>query len=602
MKNAKVSTKLFICLALMIFLTLVICVLGFFGMRTLNMATTSLYDVGVGAIEHVANFQENFQEQRVYIQELTLIEGNAPATEALVAKIEENKVKMAAYMDSFETTILGSPLMIRNPSFAETNQAQYTRLKQLYNSYFIVEVDRILADADAPNKTRIKSFITDARAAEMSDIMDYAFGAASDLSKWSVEAAGGLYVTLRNIIIIAMVLCLGVSTFFAIYLPRNIATPLKRMVKVADAVAVGDMEKDVRYDDRKDEVGRLASAFDRMKVEITKQIAIVESLANADVTVDPMPRSDKDTLGYALVKLADSMNALLEDVMRASDDVASGAREVAAQSQALAQGSTEQSASVEQLSSAFFEISLNTKESATLAGRTAELTDGVKTMAVDGERLMEQMIRAVNETDAASKDIDKIIRVIEDISFQTNMLALNAAVEAARAGQNGSGFAVVASEVRSLASKSAASAKETGVLIAKTMEKVQLSAELTRQTSASFKQIVDGILESTRLVSDIAKSSEEQAQAIEQINTGISQVAQIIHLNSDAAEKCAEAADRMSEQARRLEGTVSRFHTRNHPRQSASEGVREPAPRTASEGKLVIDLSPSIPTDGFGKY
>ncbi len=226
--------------------------------------------------------------------------------------------------------------------------------------------------------------------------------------------------------------------------------------------------------------------------------------------------------------------------------------------------------------------------------------------AVEGTEQMNLMIRAVQDAAAASESIDKIIRVIEEISFQTNILALNAAVEAAHAGQNGSGFAVVAAEVRSLASKSASSAKETSALIANALEKVRLGVKIADKTSESFQKIVSGILESTKMITDIAKFSEEQAMAIEQINTGIGQVSQVIHLNSCAAEECANAADKMSGQVRVMNETLAQFKVK--------DCGRDPAPNTQEkyEGSypeklqvpagFTIDLSPSIPDNDFGKY
>ncbi|MCL2124961.1 MAG: methyl-accepting chemotaxis protein [Oscillospiraceae bacterium] len=250
---------------------------------------------------------------------------------------------------------------------------------------------------------------------------------------------------------------------------------------------------------------------------------------------------------------------LVANISNVSSSFVMSSKQIADGAQALAQGSTQQAASVQQLSSSITEIANKTRENAQLATRAASLAGTIKENAEKGTLHMDEMMEAVRDINQASQSINKVIKVIDDIAFQTNILALNAAVEAARAGQHGKGFAVVAEEVRSLAAKSAEAAKDTGSLIANSIEKAELGSRIANDTAESLVEIVAGINESNQIVSQIATSSEEQTAGIEQINLGIDQVAQVVQQNSATAEESAAASEEMNNQSEMLEELIANF-------------------------------------------
>jgi len=335
------------------------------------------------------------------------------------------------------------------------------------------------------------------------------------------------------------------------------------IVFTAEELAVLDI-----YKDRRDEIGTLFRSFKDLIVFLNETCDELNMVADGKIDFDVTVRSDRDELAKALKKMLDDLNGMFGEMHGVSTQVSSGSQQIADGTQVLAQGSTEQAATIQQLSASVSDISEKTKTNAQMAGQAATLADTIKGNAKKGSRQMDEMVSAVNEISQASQSISKVIKVIDDIAFQTNILALNAAVEAARAGQHGKGFAVVADEVRTLAAKSAEAAKDTGTLISNSMEKAEYGARIARDTAESLAGIVSGINESSDIISKIADASELQFAGISQINTGIDQVAKVVQQSSATSEESAAAAQELSGQSVVLGSLLSRVKTKNRNMQT----------------------------------
>ncbi|MCL2222647.1 MAG: methyl-accepting chemotaxis protein [Oscillospiraceae bacterium] len=425
-----------------------------------------------------------------------------------------------------------------------------------------------------------------------------------------INEASAVYNNLILMILIIFVAVGAVILFVVSFVTGKIVSPLQYLTAfMKKAGSTGDISlapEDVavisKYAQVKDEIGEAINGSASFVNHVTNISKKLDDVANGDLTVEIELASERDVLGVSLQKMEHSLNDMFTEICTSANHVSTGSKQVATSSQSLAQGATQQAASVEELSSSIAEISERTKENAAIADNTSKLSKTIMESAEKGNRQMGEMITAVDEINEAGKNINKIIKTIDDIAFQTNILALNAAVEAARAGQHGKGFAVVAEEVRSLASKSAAAAKDTGDMIQNSMEKAQLGTRIASETATSLSEIVTGINESAQLIAEIAKASEEQSLGISQINTGIDQVAQVVQQNSAAAEESAAASEEMSAQSDVLGQLIAQFKLKNSsdmipglPKMSEPSSKRLTAPENS--GFAHTDIS-----SDFGRY
>ena len=380
-------------------------------------------------------------------------------------------------------------------------------------------------------------------------------------------------VTVIAIIIMIVMLLIAfiLSQLLSKFISSIISDPMQKFAKFGEMIAIGDVEvekvigdKDKTLKYRKDEVGTLATAYNKLIAGTIALSKETEAIAAGDLTTEVTVRSEKDVLGIALKTLVDDYNHLISDVITSVEQISGGASQVSNGAQSLAQGATEQASSIQELSASISETSQQVKENAENAQAANKLSAETTQIVNDSIMNMELAEKAMQDISATSKDISKVIKAIDDIAFQTNILALNAAVEAARAGSAGKGFAVVADEVRNLSQKSAEAAKNTTALIESSIAAVENGSELVNKTSTSFAAVAEKSAEVSKTVQEITVRSQEQADNISQISVSIEQVSSVVQMNSATSEESAAACEELSSQANYLTESVSKFKVREN--------------------------------------
>lgn len=334
-----------------------------------------------------------------------------------------------------------------------------------------------------------------------------------------------------------MSVIIGVGVMFALLftalLLRAIIRPLNQCVDVASTIAGGDLRVSIEHGG-KNETGRLLNTMGTM---------------------------------------ASNLRSMVSRVKSTTESLVEGNRGLSSASSAIAGSTSEQAGNLTNIARFVEENTGNIHSTAETAAEVSKMAITARNQAQGGNQWMQRMLASVTGISESSQQISHIISTIDEIAFQTNLLALNAAVEAARAGEQGRGFAVVATEVRNLAQRSAEAANETKVLINESMDKAKSGVDVATKTADSLNAIVESTQKVTEYVEQIAGSSEQQRQAMDEINRGISELSDITQKNAKIAEESAGSSHELFELTAELENIVSAFQLDAGPGANRSKSI-----------------------------
>ena len=533
----KIGQRLLAGFASVLALAIVVGVFSVSRLAQVNANTTDLATNWLAATRLLGDFRTQVSVLR-RAEALSIIAAKADAVAAQAKRAEDTKAKAAESWKAYLATV-DTP---EERTIANEIEAARDRYYKALGQTFAVDYtapdahDKVLALYQGESKAAFDTLF-DAIGRDV----DFQAKGADGAYRSSQDTYSGARLAVIGLLVAAVL----VGALMAFVITRSIVRPLTSAVKVAEAVAEGNLTSDVAASGA-DEVSQLLRALRRMN---------------------------------------ESLVTIVSRVRNSSDSIATGSSQIAAGNTDLSQRTEEQASNLQQTAASMEELTATVKQNADTARAATQIASSATAAAAEGGRVVSQVVATMEEITSSSRKIVDIIGVIDGIAFQTNILALNAAVEAARAGEQGRGFAVVASEVRSLAQRSAEAAKEIKSLIGASVEKVESGSHLVDEAGKSMADIVTQVSRVNDLIGEISAASAEQSTGIGQVGDAVTQLDQVTQQNAALVEESAAAAESLKVQAAQLAQVVSVFKL------SAGDALAEAAVVTAAP-KVVAKAAP----------
>ncbi len=561
MKNMKISAKLISSFLIISLISVLIGVAGIFSIQQMRSASQSLYEKQTAPIPVISAVIAKVGDMSGLARDYILYGASASQRSTL-------EVKAAQYLREYNEGIAQYEPTLTDPKL----KPYFQDAKKRFQETLYPLIQKIAQDVDSGGNNKAMQHLDEFRTANTKVVGYYTICMLNSITAAQATNAANNQLANMMTVFLLVLIAIGVSgsVCWGFRLARALSRPINEMAVAAKDLAQGKLDVDITYVS-KDEIGSLANslktAASTLKLYVNDISENLNLMAQGNMAVEITQDYHGDFIPIkdAFRQISNDLSETLSIINTSSEQVSSGADQVSSGAQALAQGATEQASSTQELSATISEVSESVRQNA----ENVDLVTNYVRAAVAGvehsNEQMQQMLAAMNNMNISSNEIVKIIKVIDDIAFQTNILALNAAVEAARAGAAGKGFAVVADEVRNLANKSANAAKQTTVLIESSINDVQDGSKIADQTAKLLAEVQEKVQLVGGTIQKIDQASTEQAAAITQITQGVEQVSAVVQTNSATAEQSAASSEELSAQADMLRKLIAKFTLKEIP-------------------------------------
>lgn len=558
MKHLKISRKLQIGFLISIIVTCIVGSIGIFGMSQISEADQSLYDQQTKPLDYLAKMIQSVQAIQIEERNAVLNSGDSSKIQQIQGKIDEyNKTFLENQTKYLSTLKIAEGINLVKGA------------GKIYSDNYLTGVKVTLDFAAQGDLEQAKTSMTQGveQANEIVGTYNQCFKNSNrdavSKSTSNEKLTYDLTIILIGMILIGVVACI----LLCLMIVKSISKPLDELVYATEQFSKGDLSAEITYQS-KNEIGRLAdslrSVFTSLQNVVSEISYALGKISEKDISMDSIRNyaGDFAPISTSMNTILNVLNEFFSIIQVSAEQVRSGSGQVSGGAQELAQGATEQASTIEEVSASIFDVSQKVKENSNNVLQAVEFIDGTTRHVKESNLQMKGMLSAMEAIEASSSEIRKIIKVIDDIAFQTNILALNAAVEAARAGQAGKGFSVVAEEVRNLAAKSADAAKQTTQLIESSISKVSEGSQIANNTAQVLDEAALQIEHVEKQIREIELASEVQANAMLEISQGIEQVSAVVQTNSATSEESAAASEELTAQADMLKEELIKFKLR----------------------------------------